>query len=98
VQGMLMAMSLGGPLQVGFKSTQKNDEGKVMEIQVPSAETRFGKEALWVESYMDGKLAFRALIEKETFFPFVVDFRDPEILEEGQGKGYFEVQEMEWKE
>lgn len=98
VQGLIMAISMGGPLQVGFKSTQKNDEGKTMEIQVPSSEVRFGKEALWVESYMDGKLAFRALIEKETFFPFVVDFRDPEVLKEGQSQGYFEVKEMEWKE
>ncbi|MEN3186642.1 MAG: hypothetical protein ABDK92_08450, partial [Atribacterota bacterium] len=84
VQGLIMAMSMGGALQVGFKSTQTDDKGETMEIQIPSSETRFGKEALWFESYVDGELAFRALIEKETFFPLVVDFRDPEILEAGQ--------------
>jgi hypothetical protein len=98
VQGLVMAISMGGPLQVGFTSKQEDDKGRMMELQVPSSETRFGKEALWIESYVDGKLAFRTLIEKETFFPFVVDFQDQETLEEGQTRGYFELREIEWKE
>ncbi|MGC8778578.1 MAG: hypothetical protein ACP5Q4_07850 [Candidatus Caldatribacteriaceae bacterium] len=98
VQGLVMAMSMGGPLKVGFESKQEDDKGRMMEVRVPSGETRFGKEALWVESYVDGKLAFRALMEKDTYLPFVVDFQDQETLEEGQTRGYFELREIEWKE
>lgn len=98
VQGLVMAISMGGSLQVGFESKQKDDKGRTMEVRVPSSETRFGKEALWIESYVDGKLAFRALMERETFLPFVVDFQDQESLGEGQTRGYFALQEIEWKE
>lgn len=98
VQGMVMAMSIGGTLGVGFEIKQKDDRGRMVEFRIPSAENRFGKEALWVESYVDGSLVFRMLVEKETFFPFVVNLRDPEILEEGEIGEYFEITEIEWKE
>ncbi len=98
VQGLVMAFSLGTPLQVGFEMKQKDDEGRTMEITVPSMEVRFGKEALWVESKVNGTLAFRALLEKESYFPLVVDIQDPETLEEGQKRVYFEIQEIEWRE
>ncbi|MGQ9473194.1 MAG: hypothetical protein ACUVRN_04000 [Candidatus Caldatribacteriaceae bacterium] len=98
VQGMVMAMSIGGTPGVGFEIRQKDDQGRMVEFRIPSAENRFGKEALWIESYVDGNLIFRVLVERETFFPLVLNLRDPEILEEGEIGVYFEITEIEWRE
>jgi len=86
----------GGELNVGFQWKQKDEEGET-EIIVPASETRFGKEALWVEARKDGKLVARILFEKETYFPLVVDFQDPEQLESGQNRFYIEAEEVTWR-
>ncbi len=86
----------GGELNVGFQWKQKDEEGET-EIIVSASETRFGKEALWVETKKDGKLIARALFEKETYFPLVIDLQDPEQLESGQKRFYIEAQEVIWK-
>lgn len=90
------AFMSGGELNVGFQWKQKDEKGEI-EITVPASETRFGKEALWVEAKKDGKLIARTLFEKETYFPLVVDFQDPEQLESGQKRFYIEAQEVVWK-
>ncbi|BER91789.1 hypothetical protein [Atrimonas thermophila] len=86
----------GGELSEGFEWKQKDEEGET-EIIVPASETRFGKEALWVEARKDGKLVARILFEKETSFPLVVDFQDPEQLESGQNRFYIEAEEVTWR-
>jgi len=86
----------GGELSEGFEWKQKDEEGEV-EITVPASETRFGKEALWVEAKKDGKLVARILFEKATYFPLVVDFQDPEQLESGQNRFYIEAEEVTWR-
>jgi len=86
----------GGELNVGFQWKQKDEEGET-EIIVSASETRFGKESLWVETKKDGKLIARALFEKETYFPLVIDLQDPEQLESGQKRFYIEAQEVIWK-
>lgn len=77
----------------GFQWKQKGEEGE-MEITVLSAETRFEREALWIEVKQNGTTMARVLLTKEGYFPLVVDLQDPEK----EGNRFFvEVKEVTWK-
>lgn len=86
-----------GKLQEGFLWRTKDEEGREMEISVSSRETRFGREALWIESKTNGVAGLRMLMEEKTLIPFIIDITDPEFLEEGQKRVYLEVENIEWR-
>ncbi|MBC7217219.1 MAG: hypothetical protein H5U36_03415 [Candidatus Caldatribacterium sp.] len=77
----------------GFQWKQKSEEGET-EVTVLSAETRFEREALWIEVKQNGTTMARVLLTKEGYFPLVVDLQDPEK----EGNRFFvEVKEVTWK-
>lgn len=97
-QLMLIPLSMSGELEVGSTLKEKDEEGKETEISIVSSETRFGKEALWVDMKTDGVVVTQMLAEKETYFPFVLDIKDKELLEPEQQRIQLEAEEIVWQE
>jgi len=93
---LLPALLSGKELEEGFEWREKS-EGKETVITVPSSETRFGKEALWVEIQRDGQKVLRGLFEREEYFPLVLDIQDKETLEESQKSLFIEAENVAWK-
>ncbi|MDK2896821.1 MAG: hypothetical protein PWP04_941 [Candidatus Atribacteria bacterium] len=88
----------GEELKEGSMWREKNEEGQETETTITSSETRFGKEALWIEVKTDGIVVIQMLAEKETYLPLVLDIRDETQLESGQQRIYLEVEEIVWQE
>jgi len=88
----------GEELKEGSMWREKNEEGQETETTITSSETRFDKEALWVEVKTDGIVVIQMLAEKETYLPLVLDIRDETQLESGQQRIYLEVEEIVWQE
>jgi len=97
-QLMLAPLSMSGELEEGSTWKEKDEEGKETEISVISSETRFGKEAFWAEIKTDGVVVMQMLAEKETYFPFVLDIKDKELLEPEQQRIHLEAEEIIWQE
>lgn len=97
-QLMLAFLPMSGELEEGFTWKEKDEEGKETEINIISTETRFGKEAFWVEIKTDGVVVMQMLAEKETYFPFILDITDKELLEPEQQRIHLEVEEIVWQE
>ncbi|MGQ9623553.1 MAG: hypothetical protein ACUVTO_09050 [Candidatus Caldatribacteriaceae bacterium] len=93
---LLPALLSGKELEEGFEWREKS-EGQETVITVPSSETRFGKEALWVEIQKDGQNVLRGLFEREEYFPLVLDIQDKETLEEDQKSLFIEAEDVVWK-
>ena len=97
-QFVLAPLFMGGEIEEGFTWKEKDEEGKETEISIVSSETRFGKEAFWVEIKTNGMVVMQILAEKETYFPFILDIKDKELLEPEQQRIYLEVEEVTWRE
>lgn len=65
-----------GNLEKGFMWKEKDEEGREVAISIPDEEIRFGRRALWIHIETDGRETLRALIEKESLIPFLVDILD----------------------
>ncbi|MDI3542868.1 MAG: hypothetical protein PWP57_471 [Candidatus Atribacteria bacterium] len=96
-QLMLTLITMGGELEVGSTMKEKDEEGKETEISIVSSEIRFDKEALWVDMKTDGVVVIQMLAEKETYFPFVLDIKDKELLEPEQQRIHLEAEEIIWQ-
>jgi len=97
-QFVLAPLFMGGEIEEGFTWKEKDEEGKETEISVISTKTRFGKEAFWVEIKTNGMVVMQILAEKETYFLFILDIKDKELLEPEQQRIYLEVEEVTWRE
>lgn len=93
-QAMLFPLMMtGGQLSEGFR-WETTEDGETITYTIPSSETRFGLQAYWVEIASNGQTMVRILLAEEDMFPIVVDIRDPEMLDTGQGSMYYELTEL----
>jgi len=93
-QAMLFPLMMtGGQISEGFK-WETTQDGETMTYQVTSSETRFGMKAYWMEILTDHELVVKMLVTEEDFIPFVVEIKDPEMLEAGQQGLYYELVDL----
>ncbi len=97
-QAMLFPLMMtGGQISEGFQ-WETTQDGETMTYRVTDSETRFGMKAYWMEVLIDHELVVKMLLTEDDFIPFVVEIKDPEILEEGQQGLYYELVDLRMRD
>lgn len=90
---ILLYATTQGNLEEGFFLKEKDAEGRESTISITSRETRFGREALWIEMQTTGEGTLKVLMEKKDLIPLVID-----LAEEDGKRIHLEATEVTWEE